>query len=760
MPNFLQLIVMQFIPHGQCFLWITNLVWLHAISDSLIALAYYSISITLIYFAEKRQDLPFHWVFYLFSAFIVSCATSHLVEVWTLWHPTYWLSGFVKVITAVISLVTGVLLLQAMPQAIALPNLTQLIKANQELEHEIAERQRVEEALRESNERFRSAFDYAAIGMALTATDGRWLQVNRALCEITGYSKEDLLSTTFQAITHPDDLDLSLNYSNQLLNGEVRHYTLEKRYIHKRGNVVWVFLSASLVRDIYGVPLYFIVQALDITERKLVEETLKQQACIFENISDGIIITDLSGNIIDCNGAAERMFGYARVRSLGTTQEVLHKSENSAVVTEKIIERTLDTGRWAGEMNFTRKDGTEGICEKVVVPLYNEQGQPTATIEVNRDITERKQTEAALKQANEQLSSWVKELETRNNEIALLSQMSDFLQACMKNEEAYKVIAHFVQCLFPDMSGGVFIISPSKYLVEAVTTWGNSTLSSKKLFTPEECWGLRRGRTHFVESKCSGLQCTHMSEDWCGESLCVPMMAQGEALGMLYLTSQQEGQFTKSKQQLASRVSEHIALALANLKLREALQQQSTRDPLTGLFNRRYLDEFLEREIYRAERKQYSVGIIMIDVDHFKGFNDVYGHEAGDTVLRELGIFLKQQIRQADIACRYGGEEFLIILPETTLETCFERAEQIREGVKHLDLQYRHQSLSRISLSLGVSLFPMHGLTPGAVIQAADSALYCAKQSGRDRVVTAFRTEDESSKFRLLGEQRSVTSDQ
>ncbi|WP_407897414.1 diguanylate cyclase [Scytonema sp. NUACC26] len=744
--------MIQFIPHGQCYLWKPNLVLLHTVSDSLTALAYYTISIVLLYFPYKRQDLPFYWVFYLFSVFILCCGTTHLVAIWTLWHPAYWFSGSVKAITATTSLVAGVMLVQAMPQALVLPNLTQLITANQVLEREIAERQRVEEALRESNERFRSAFDSAAIGMALTATDGRWLQVNRALCEITGYSQEELLSTTFPAITHPDDVELSLNYSNQLLNGEVRYCNFEKRYIHKRGHVVWVLLSASLVRELHGVPLYFVFQLLDITERKLVEETLKQQACIFENISDSIIITDLSGNIIDCNSAAERMFGYARVRSLGTTQEVLHKSENSTVMAEKIIERTLDTGRWTGEMNFTRKDGTEGVCEKVVVPLYNEQGQPTATIEVNRDITERKQTEAALKQANEQLSSWVKELETRNNEIALLSQMSDFLQACMKNEEAYKVIAHFVQSLFPDMSGGVFIISPSKYLVEAVTTWGTSTLSSKKLFTPEECWGLRRGRTHFVESKCSGLQCTHMSQDWCGESLCVPMMAQGEALGMLYLTSQQEGQFTKSKQQLASRVSEHIALALANLKLREALQQQSTRDPLTGLFNRRYLDEFLEKEIYRAERKQYSVGIIMIDVDRFKGFNDVYGHEAGDTVLRELGGFFKQQIRQADIACRYGGEEFLIVLPETTLEICLERAEQIREGAKQLDLQYRHQSLSRISLSLGVSLFPMHGLTPGAVIQAADTALYCAKQSGRDRVVTAFRQETVTS--------NSVTSDQ
>lgn len=213
------------------------------------------------------------------------------------------------------------------------------------------------------------------------------------------------------------------------------------------------------------------------------------------------------------------------------------------------------------------------------------------------------------------------------------------------------------------------------------------------------------------------------------------MMAQGEALGVLYLRSQQKQQFTQAKQQLASAVAEHIALALANLKLHEALQQQSIRDPLTGLFNRRYLEESLERELNRASRKQQPLGIIMIDVDHFKKFNDSFGHEAGDTALRELGTFIIKQIRGADIACRYGGEEFILILPEASLNTTRERAEQIRQGAKHLALQNRRQHLDAITLSLGVAVFPEHGLTGESVIHAADAALYRAKSEGRDRTV-------------------------
>ncbi len=723
--------------YGQYYLCQSQLTWLDAISDSAIAFAYYLIPIMVVYSLRKRQDLFFKWIYRTIFIFIVIYGTINLIEVWMFWHPEYWLLGLLKASTASSSVCTMILLMRSLPQFLTIPNLTELKQANNQLELEIKERHLAEEALRESKERFHNAFDYAAIGMALVGLNGSWLQVNHALCEIVGYSEAELLAKTCQDITHAEDLETDFDYVRQLLTGEIRCYHIEKRYIHKLGHVVWIMLSVSLVCDIHGQPLYFITQIQDITKRKQVEQTLHQQAYIFENISDGVIITDLLGRIIDWNRAAEKMFGYEKVEILGKTLGILHKPEESSVLTQKIIDELHTTNRWAGEINFVRKDRTQGVCETVFVPLYNEHGQPSATIGVNRNITERKQTEAALQKANEQLTSWVQQLEQRNHEIALLSQMSDILQACLTVEEAYKVIAQLIQPLFPETSGGVFIISSSKHLVEAVTTWGNSTLASKTVFSAKQCWALRRGRSHLSTSDQQSLHCSHIEESFTGEALCVPMMAQGEALGMLHFHSPEKGQLTAAKQQLASAVAERVALALANLRLTEALQQQSIRDPLTGLFNRRYLEESLEREISRAERSHKHVGIIMMDVDHFKSFNDKFGHEAGDDVLRELGGFLKKQIRKADIACRYGGEEIMLILPESSLEVCQDRAERIRQTVKLLDLQHQRQKLGCINLSLGVAMYPEHGLTGAAVIKAADTALYIAKKTGRDRVVMA-----------------------
>ena len=178
-------------------------------------------------------------------------------------------------------------------------------------------------------------------------------------------------------------------------------------------------------------------------------------------------------------------------------------------------------------------------------------------------------------------------------------------------------------------------------------------------------------------------------------------------------------------------------MALSNLKLHETLRSQSIRDPLTGLFNRRFMEESLELEIRRATRNQRPLGVIMIDLDHFKHFNDTFGHEAGDTLLRELGSFLQGNIRAEDIACRYGGEEFTLILPEGTAEVTQQRANFLREAVKRMDVTHRGRPLGRITISMGVSIFPEHGRTRDALLEAADEALYRSKDQGRDRVTIA-----------------------
>jgi diguanylate cyclase (GGDEF)-like protein len=366
--------------------------------------------------------------------------------------------------------------------------------------------------------------------------------------------------------------------------------------------------------------------------------------------------------------------------------------------------------------------------------------------ELRRATSERRKAEEALSQANAQLTNRVKELEQRNLEIMLLSEMSDFLQACLSVEEAKKVIAKLIPLLFPALDGGVLIKSPTNNLVEAVITWGQP--NSSQVLTSCECWALRRSRVHWLQDAQNGMLCQHFSGNpKPAQSLCVPMLAQGETLGLLYLsygeantlrsTEPGFGQFTDAKRRLARTVAEQIALALANIKLRENLRNQSIRDPLTYLYNRRYLEESLLRELNRAKRKQQPIGIIMLDVDHFKQFNDKFGHDAGDTVLKEVGKFLQQHTRQSDIACRYGGEEFILILPEASRDALKERAENLRAGVKALNVRHCQQVLGKITISLGIACFPDQGMTGEALIKAADTALYRAKAEGRDRVVSA-----------------------
>ena len=351
-------------------------------------------------------------------------------------------------------------------------------------------------------------------------------------------------------------------------------------------------------------------------------------------------------------------------------------------------------------------------------------------------LEERAQTEAALQSANKELKVTLQELEQRGQENATLKEMGDLLQTCLAVEEAYKVVNQFAERLFPGSSGALYVLDDPNELLEAVVVWGHSSMQ-EPVFATDECWSLRLGRPHLVEDAGEGPTCSHLTSRPKGTVLCVPMMAQGETLGVLHLqfsdvapTQRQ----TQARQRWGVNVGEHLALALANLELREDLMLQAIRDPLTGLFNRRYLEEALEREVLRCARKKRALGMIMLDLDHFKTFNDTSGHEAGDSMLKALSYFLLDNVRAEDIVCRYGGEEFLLIMPEASLDLARQRAEQLRQEVKGLTVQHEGHPLGTVTLSLGVVAFPQHGATVNELLRAADSALYSAKQEGRDRV--------------------------
>jgi diguanylate cyclase (GGDEF)-like protein len=285
--------------------------------------------------------------------------------------------------------------------------------------------------------------------------------------------------------------------------------------------------------------------------------------------------------------------------------------------------------------------------------------------------------------------------------------------------------------ILPGVPGALYVLSNSQTILRRIGEW-NAPLGSGAEFAPSECWGLRRGQPHIITDASSDIVCRHVQPEQLTGYRCLPLVAQGETVGLFFI-EQRQAAIAVNDQDLRA-LTETVALSLANLRLREKLRNQSIRDPLTGLFNRRYLEESLELECSRAERSKQPITVVMVDVDHFKRFNDTFGHDAGDLVLKNIGELLRRSIRQGDVACRYGGEEFMLVFPGTSASEAVGVAERVREGARRLEIVYRNQTLGRITVSLGVAAYPMAGETPAELIDAADQTLYAAKNAGRDRV--------------------------
>ncbi len=353
-----------------------------------------------------------------------------------------------------------------------------------------------------------------------------------------------------------------------------------------------------------------------------------------------------------------------------------------------------------------------------------------------------RQADEKLTQVNDELRHQVNELERHSQEMTLLAQAGDLLEACQTVDEVYGVISGVAGPLFSGDAGALYVLTPGRPVAEAVAVWGEPP-PLHRVFASTDCWALRRGRLHVVDGSDLERRCPHVEEPITVGALCEPLAAQGETLGVLHLQvrhriqRKQRAAFLGERQRLAEALGEQLALALANFRLRDTLREQSSRDVLTGLFNRRYMEESLYRELRRATREGGSLGLIMADLDHFKELNDTLGHAAGDVVLRAVGGFLQTAVRGEDIACRFGGEEFVIILPKASLEDTKRRADRLRQDLKMLPVGETDRRHAAITMSLGVASFPEHGAEGDELLNAADEALYKAKAKGRDRVVVA-----------------------
>ena len=455
---------------------------------------------------------------------------------------------------------------------------------------------------------------------------------------------------------------------------------------------------------------------------------------LVENSSDAIGLVRADGTFMYCSPSTRRVLGYDPDTLLGRNAfDLIHPDDLDRAKNLLASLAQEPRGRVVAEIRVRHADGEWRWVEGVGTNLLDAPG--VGAIVVNyRDITERKRSEEALCQVNDRLTFWTLELERRNRNLSLLSEMSTLLQASRSTEEADRLIARFAQKLFGDVPGAIYIVDPQRNHAEAIAEWGESA-AGESVFQPEDCWALRLGRIHVVETADPATLCRHVAPPAPASYLCAPMLADGEAVGVLHLRYESPpGQTKDSDRVLAVTVADQIALALANLRLHQSLREQSIRDPLTGLYNRRYMEDALERELRRAERHKTPVAVVVMDIDHFKDINDTLGHEAGDAFLAAFGEFLRARIRKEDMPCRYGGEEFVVILPGASLAHASARVAELREATKRLSVDYQGRTLGPVTLSFGIAVFPDHATTERSLLRAADASLYRAKQRGRDRV--------------------------
>ncbi|CEG58123.1 diguanylate cyclase [Legionella fallonii] len=483
----------------------------------------------------------------------------------------------------------------------------------------------------------------------------------------------------------------------------------------------------SLIKSIY-LQIYSTTLLSDL---KRSEESFRNT---IENAPIGMAIVSPEGKFIHANQTLQEILGY--------TDDELH-SKNMLEITypadiamtndamSKLINGELRIAHL--EKRYIRKDGSI-IWSMVSSSLIrNDQGQPINFIMQMKDVSDRIQNEEKMRQLNKKTMETLNELKLLEHDENLLNKLNRSLQICVTGEEAYPRINLIAQDLFPELSGGLSVFNKSSNQMETVIQWGQDQLLPK-LFSPMDCFAIREANTNLVEDPQKAVPCNHYLTLPEGGYIALPLMVQNELIGVIHLLAPKGKKLTQHQQDMATSFGNIVKLALANINLRASLSELTLHDPLTNLYNRRYLNEFLSRELVRIARKKSTLCVAMLDIDNFKQFNDTYSHLAGDEVLKSLGQLLTKYFRETDISFRFGGEEFVVVLLNITLDNAVNKMDEFREQLKNIMAYYKDRPLPNITISIGIAEAPQHGATIEEIIKAADHALYAAKEEGKDRV--------------------------
>jgi diguanylate cyclase (GGDEF)-like protein/PAS domain S-box-containing protein len=513
-------------------------------------------------------------------------------------------------------------------------------------------------------------------------------------------------------------------------------------------------------------------QAVPTDASRPAEVVARELEQVLEQIGEAVIVKDLNAVVTYWNREAASLYGYSPQEAVGQSLRKLHAADLSEAEYQKLLERVRSGTSSASVANRRKKSGDTVRVSLKTSPLLDDQGKLVGEITVARDVTALYRTEESLRAAqanlqqrltairdanrklnqeisarnkavramqrnNQTLATTVRQLEAFHHDSEVLSRMAELLQACTERTEAYAIVRETGAQLFPNSSGSLYIYRESRDALTQVSAWGEGQASPATL-APDECWALRLGTPHFV-TRGATVRCRHAPEGVMSY-VCMPLQGQGQALGLFHIAVEVDPKARRPDRVVERRlraIADRVGPALANLKLHDALREMALRDGVTGLYNRRYLEDAMNRELHRAARHRTPVSVLMIDIDHFKRFNDKFGHDAGDLVLSAVARTITENTRGSDIACRYGGEELAIVLADADLQNAHERAEHIRRAIRDITLNRRGQTLPSPSASIGIAAYPEDGTSPADLLKAADQALYRAKREGRDRVCLA-----------------------
>jgi diguanylate cyclase (GGDEF)-like protein/PAS domain S-box-containing protein len=611
---------------------------------------------------------------------------------------------------------------------------------------DLTELKKIEEEKTVIQDKFQLVFENIYDVIILFDAKGTIQEISPSFLKLTGFETTDLIGHSYKEINvlTPESKKAFLSNMQKALKGQ-RIRMAEYDFIEKSGEIRNCEVNSSpIIKDdeIVGV----ICNSRNITKRKQAEEALRESEgkyrALAENPLVGFLIIQ-DGKYVFVNDRILKMHGYK-------ADEIINQSHLSMLhpdYREESVKLAIQVGKGEKpaaimEQKRVKKNGDSFWAATVITPMkYNDSDAIAETIV---DITEGKEAQEAVKQARDNLEEALNQLERRNQQNKIIIEMRDMIEVTETIKELPPVIISNMKRLFPGSAGALFYRDPGEQDMEKIATWNELPDDvNKSNITCIDCPAYQKGHPYIVDDTATSDICPSMKHTTAKLYACISIIERGEVIGLLHIRDG-KSMSAETRKRLLVELKEtsallyaYLSLSISNLRLTESLKNQAIKDPLTGLFNRRFLMESFTRELTRASRKKTNISIVMIDIDHFKKFNDEWGHAAGDELLVRLGQFFMENIRGSDIACRYGGEEFVILMPEINASAAFNRIDKMREEVKKLKVYYDNHLLPLIALSMGISEYPTNGDGVDELLRLADEALYKAKQGGRDRVIVA-----------------------